>query len=342
MNKIPKVSIIILNWNGWKDTIECLESVYQINYSNYDIIVVDNGSENESIDKIKEYADGKLEVISRFFNYSRKNKPLRYFEFLPIEAEVNDGKNNEITTLPSWKKLILIRNGKNLGFSGGNNIAIEYAIKVQNPEYILLLNNDTVVDGAFLDELVNIAESDKHIGFVGPKIYNYNGIGDIINFAGGQLIMWQGKAVHIGLNKLDRSQFNTECAVDYIEGSCLLARRHTIETIGLLDPQYFLYWEETDWCMRARNSGYRLLYAPRAKIWHKGGASSNSTPISYYFSRNRFIFTKKYAARKQYTLFLVYFFGYELWLTSIVSLLYHRNFKEWIAFLKGVYEGMKK
>ncbi|MEN6514775.1 glycosyltransferase, partial [Methanoculleus sp.] len=156
MDSMPRVSIIILNWNGWKDTIECLESVYQITYQNYDVIVVDNGSENESIEKIKEYARGNLEVTSRFFDYSRENKPLHYIEYSLDETKAEKGKEAEIADLPSWKKLILINNMKNYGFAEGNNIAIRYALKVLNPEYVLLLNNDTIVDRNFLDELVNV------------------------------------------------------------------------------------------------------------------------------------------------------------------------------------------
>ena len=77
----PKVSVIILNWNGWTDTIECLESVYQINYSNYDIIVIDNNSKNESVERIKDYAEGKIKVNSTFFDYDSKNKPIKVTEF---------------------------------------------------------------------------------------------------------------------------------------------------------------------------------------------------------------------------------------------------------------------
>jgi GT2 family glycosyltransferase len=92
-SQIPKVSIIILNWNGWEDTIECLESLYQITYSNYDVIVVDNGSEDESIEKTKEYAEGKIRVESKFFEYSSENKPIKIIEYTREEAEAGGGRN---------------------------------------------------------------------------------------------------------------------------------------------------------------------------------------------------------------------------------------------------------
>lgn len=115
----PKVSIIILNWNGWEDTIECLESLYQITYPNYDVIVVDNCSKDESIEKIKEYAEGKIEVESKFFAFSDNNKPIKIVEYTREEAEAGGWKEKELENVPSNRKLILIKNEKNYGFAGG-------------------------------------------------------------------------------------------------------------------------------------------------------------------------------------------------------------------------------
>jgi len=106
----PRVAIIILNWNGWEDTIA---------YPNYDVIVVDNGSEDDSIEKIKEYCEGKIKVESKFFEYSSENKPIRIIEYSREEAEAGGGREQEIADLPSNKKLILIKNEKNYGFAGG-------------------------------------------------------------------------------------------------------------------------------------------------------------------------------------------------------------------------------
>jgi len=343
MNTKPRVSIIILNWNGWKDTIECLESVYQITYPNYDVIVVDNGSEDESLEKIKGYAEGKLKVISKSFEDVDGNKPLQYIECAQKDARAKGKGMAEIATLPPQEKLILIKNEKNYGFAEGNNIAIKYALKVLNPQYILLLNNDTVVERDFLDELVYTASSDKRIGFVGPKTYyyDYHGRRDVINFAGGKLIMWKGKSAHIGLKKIDTGQYDRTTDVDYIEGSCLLARRETLESVGLLDPSYFLYWEETDLCIRAQKAGYRTVYSSKAKIWHKVGASGNATQLGYFFTRNRFRFMKKYSTRAEWITFSVFFWGYEVWFFCAIALLYHRNFNEMRKFLVGIQDGLR-
>ncbi len=346
METAPRVSIIILNWNGWKDTIECLESVYQITYPNYDVIVADNGSENESIEKIKEYAEGKLEVTSKFFKYSGENKPFCYIEYTREETEAGSGKEGEINDLPSWKKLIIIKNGKNYGFAEGNNIAIRYALKTLNPKYVLLLNNDTVVDKRFLNELVNVAESDRRIGFVGPKTYYYDHHGrtDVINFAGGRLVMWKGKSIHIGLNEIDRGQHDGIADVDYVEGSCLLTRREILESIGLLDPTYFLYWEETDWCMRVHKAGLRLVYAPKAEIWHKVAASSKpkSNPvIEYYCTRNRSRFIMKNGSTLDKTMYSMYLFGYLSISKIFASLLFYRDLERCRFVLKGLLDGFR-
>ena len=347
MDAMPRVSIIILNWNGWKDTVECLESVYQITYPNYDVIVADNGSENDSIEQIKNYAEGKLEITSKFFTSSMENKPLHYIEYSRKEAEAGGGREIEVVNLLSQQKLILIKNGANYGFAEGNNIAIRYALKVLNPKYVLLLNNDTVVDRAFLNELITVAESSEEIGCVGPKTYYYDYFGqaDVISFAGGKFAMWRGKSIHIGLKEVDRGQYDTVTNVGYVEGSCLLARRKALEAVGLLDPAYYLYWEEADWCMRAQKAGFKLLYVPKGKIWHKVSASSrpNTNPmIDYYFTRNRswFIMHNGTALEKLgYLVYLVFFLAI---VKTIILVLYYRDIKRCKYLLKGVLDGIRQ
>ena len=115
----PRVAIIILNWNGWGDTVECLESLYRISYPNYDVIVVDNGSEDESVQKIREYCEGGIEVESKFFEYSRENKPIKIIEYTREGAEAGGGKERGIVDLASNGKMMIIKNKKNYGFLGG-------------------------------------------------------------------------------------------------------------------------------------------------------------------------------------------------------------------------------
>ena len=166
-----KVTIIILNLNGWEDTIECLESVYQIEYPNYDVVVVDNDSKDQSVEKIKEYASGSLKVESSFFKYNSDNKPLRLIEYSQEELKSSDRIEKDLDNLPPEKRIILIKNNQNYGFAEGNNIAIRYALEKLKPDYVLLLNNDTVVDRCFLDELIKIAKSDPDIGNPGTHYF---------------------------------------------------------------------------------------------------------------------------------------------------------------------------
>jgi GT2 family glycosyltransferase len=235
----------------------------------------------------------------------------------------------------------IVENKNNMGYAEGNNVGIRRAIK-KGADYVLLLNNDTVVDPEFLDELVNVAESDPRIGFAGPKVYyyNYNQKKDIINFAGGKLEMWKGRTSHIGLNEVDNGQYDEIKEVDYVEGSCLLIRKDVIKDIGLFDPIYFAYWEENDLCMRGNRAGYISIFVPKAKIWHKIAASNINNKKIYYLTRNQFWFFKRYATWNQYLLFLLYFFIFQMWLTGGSIALYHRDIRSLKSFLKAVLHGL--
>jgi len=341
----PRVSILLLNWNGWQDTLECLESLYQITYPNYDVILVDNGSEDESIEKIKEYCEGEIKVESKFFEYSIENKPIKIIEYTREEAEAGGGKEHEIVYLCPNERLILIKNEKNYGFAEGNNIGMRYALKALNPDYVLLLNNDTVVDRQFLGELVKVAEGDPDIGFAGPKVYYYdfNGRKDVISIAGGRLNMWTGQFYRIGIKEVDEGQYDEIKEVDFVEGSALLVRRGLLERVGLLDPSYFAYREENDWCMRGFKARFGTVYVPKAKIWHKGGATAKKISgfAEYLMIRNKFWFMKAHATRRQYLSFLLYFFGFQFWFTSGIHIVYHKNINAFLSFLKGVKDGLK-
>ena len=343
-----KVTIIIINWNGWKDTLECLESLYQINYPTYNVVLVDNNSQDNSIEKIREYCHGNLNVESTFFKFNSKNKPLKVFEYYEneLKEESISEDEKEIFTLPSNKKLILIKNSKNYGFSEGNNIAIDYVLKNLRTDYVLLLNNDTVVDKEFLNEMIIVADSDDKIGFSGPKTYYYDFKGDknIISFAGGLLNMSKGKPHSIGVNEIDKGQYNQIKDVDYVEGSCLLAKKSVLDKVGLFDIRYFAYWEETDLCKRGSKAGYKSVYVPNSRIWHKVSASFNSQIKLYYYTRNKVWFMKKNATRKEYLSFLLYFFGYLFWRRNFDcfynSVKNKKSFDKIKNFSKGALEGL--
>ena len=336
-----RISIIILNWNGWLNTIECLESLYQISYSNYEVILIDNGSKDGSLEEIRTYLEGKKIVASKFFEYSLDNKPILVSDYTKAQADSEGDRGCEMADLPANRKLILIRNDKNYGFAEGNNIAIKYALTALNSEYILLLNNDTVVKVDFLDELIKAIECDQSFGFAGPIIYyyDYNGQKDIINVAGIDLIIKRGLYHRFGAGEIDRGQYNTIRVVDYLEGSCLLIKSAVLDKIGLFDSRYFAYWEETDLCIRGRDAGYKCICVPTAKIWHKVSSSAPKGLKLYYMTRNRFWFVKDHATRQELQSFLLYFFTRQFWII-LRDNIYKKDMDGILIFLKGVLHGI--
>jgi len=196
----------------------------------------------------------------------------------------------------------LIRSDSNLGFTGGNNLAIKYAIEKHNRDYILLLNNDTIVDPDFLKNLYKCIKNNPKAGLITPKIYfekNYefyksdyapSDKGKVIWYAGGSIDWKHLSANHRGVDEVDYGQFDEVSRVDYATGCCLLVTREIVETVGLLDDDLFLYSEDVDYSLRVKEAGYDLLYCPDSLVWHKNAGSSggSGSPVQlYYQTRNR-------------------------------------------------------
>lgn len=330
----PNVSIIILNWNGWKDTIECLESVFQIDYLNFNVIVVDNNSSDESLEKIRLYCNGKEFINSHFYDYESSNKPISFIETTDETINKKNFKDN---------KLILIKNSKNYGFAEGNNIGIRFTLNFLNPDYLLILNNDTIVKKNFLNELVFLAQNDNNIGVTGPKIlfYEYNGLNNVINSAGCEFSFFKGQPSRIGVSEVDRGQFDEIKEVDYLEGACLLLKKDVIKKVGLFDASFFAYWDENDLCMRIQRAGFKCTYAPKSQIWHKGGSSFKKTSDlrEYLMIRNQIWFMSRYASQIQYFLFLIYLFFFKFWVKLCMLSINYKNINYLKYFLRGFWDG---
>jgi GT2 family glycosyltransferase len=230
------------------------------------------------------------------------------FEILVVDNGSSDGSQSIIRT--TYPQVTLAEMGHNLGFVEGNNAGIKSALTTHS-DYVLLLNNDTLVSPDFLNDLVDAAEADQTVGAVGPTIY-YTSQPQKIWSAGGS-IDWQRGLTHmLAFDEIDHGQLGlTAREVDFISGCAILVKKSVIDQVGMLDPRFFSYYEETEWCVRIKRAGYRLLHVPTAHIQHRLSpeAREASPIVHYYMTRNRLLFLKLVRAGIRpwfYTLFLDY------------------------------------
>lgn len=318
--------------------MECLESIQRLEYPSVDVVVVDNGSRDQSIEMLETYAAGRISALSERLNVCSAGMPRAI-----IKQDVGDmGAATRVRDRQLKKGIAIVKNEKNYGFSEGNNIGIRYAMREFNPDYFLLLNNDTVVDSRMVSELVSVGERSDDAGILGPKTLFYDHP-DVIQLTYNRVNLSRGTILLIGEGETDRGQHDEVADSDYVPGSCLLVKKKVVEDIGVLDPTFFCYWEETDYCFRAREAGYRILYCPKARVWHKvsrtaGGLGGFTT---YYMTRNMFWFLVRHSTRKQYLSFLAYFLGFRFWLDMSVILKSDKRLTRILSNVKGVLDGLK-
>lgn len=186
----------------------------------------------------------------------------------------------------------VIYSDTNLGFAGGNNLGIQKAISL-NADYVLLLNNDTVIEKDSISKLLDVAESDKSVGIVGGKILFYDDKNSIW-YNGGSINKNRGNVTHHDNCKVDFKDGNAIKKCTFITGCFQLIRTEVIKKVGFLSEEYFLYFEDVDYCQRVLNSGWKLIVNSDSRIYHKVSKSTveNSDNYLYYFSRNRLMFIK--------------------------------------------------
>ena len=264
---MKKIFLVVLNWNGAKDTIECLDSIDHLRIKNFKlyVVVVDNGSLDNSTTLL---SDIKL-----------KNA--------------------------SYK---LIENKENLGYAGGMNTGIKYATS-NGADFITLLNNDIELDKNLLIELVKTASKDPNTGIICPKIYFAKGyefhkdkykkseLGNVIWYAGGKIVWDNAIGVNIGVDQVDEGQFDDSQETDFATGNCMFINSKAIKDKKLFDENYFMYLEDVDFCVRMKKSGWKVVYSPKALLWHKVARSSaiGGDLNDYFIMRNRMIFGMRYA-----------------------------------------------
>ena len=242
----PKVSVVLINWNQREHASACLASLQALDYPNCQVILVDNGSTDDSA--------------------------------ALIEAQ--------------FPSVLVIRNGANLGFAEGNNVGIRKAIECE-AAYVFLLNSDSVVASDALGILVQEAERAERVGMVGPTIYLHQEPGHVWKVGG--TVDKLGRAVDLARSEPSAVTGGAPRGVDFVTGCAMLVKRDLIERAGLIDARFFAYYEELDWCMRAKRAGFAVLYVPRAKVWHKidPQARGESPRVAYLMSRNRLLFLRE-------------------------------------------------
>lgn len=283
----PKVSIIILNWDGLEDTIECLESLKKITYTNYEVILVDNGSEGNEAQVLRE----------KFGDYVHT-----------------------------------VENDRNYGFAKGSNIGMNYAFKNLNPHYILVLDNDTVVDSKFLSEMVKVATSDEKIGICGAKMLKMNAPGIIDST--GHVFSW-GRIIDRGRGKVDKGQYDDKTNVIGAMTAACLYKKDMLKEIGLFDESFIHFYADAELSWRAYQNGWKARFVPSSIVYHKRRSTRRrsrdvTTEVELSYIRNTVATVKRYGTQTQkflFTLVLIkagLFGGIKLYIESLQQL-YHKQ-----------------
>ncbi len=238
------------------------------------------------------------QVAAIILNFKVKKETLKCVEsvqkssYKNIEIIVVDNNSGDdlAREIKKYSDVVFIQNKENLGFTGGNNVGIKYALS-SNADYIFILNPDTLVDKNCISNLIN-ASSNGDI--LGPKIYFDKS--HKIWYAGGKLDLANVLGTHRGVDEKDRGQFNQIEETDYASGAAMFINRKVFESIGLFDVNYFLYYEDADFCIRAKKKDFKIVYVPEAIVYHKNALSTGlGSPLQDYFiTRNRMYFASKF------------------------------------------------
>lgn len=291
---LPKVIAIVLNWNRTDDTCQCVRSLRQSEYSNLEILVVDNGSDFEAYTALQ--------------------------AALPGQA--------------------ILRSNINLGFAGGNNLGLRHALN-SSADYALVINNDTIIHPQMVSQLVEVAEARPQVGLVGPVIY-YLGQPTTVWFAGYRFthgIYMLRRGLHLAQPLAEVEE------VDFVSGCGMLIRRAALERIGFFSEDYFMYYEDLDYCFRAQSAGFKIACVTRASMWHAVSASTGGidSPLKQYYQvKSSLIFYRQHSRGMKYGLNIALRLGHAGW-TLLTALTQGRLKPTSLSmFLKGLREGWGK
>jgi GT2 family glycosyltransferase len=274
-NPRPRVAVILVNWNAWRDCTECLDTLLAIAYPAFDVFLVDNESSDRSVENIAAWCerparDAHWKEFPGVEHISAKGAAIA-FRVLQYGAGANEARPPA-----DGPCLTIVRSGGNLGFAGGNNVGLRCA-GLEHYGYYWLLNTDTVVDAQALCKLVARAARSPSVGIVGSTLRYYGEPAFIQAMGGATLDRSRFVTQHIGVHSpiaaLPSDPRDVESRMAYVVGASMLVSRAFVESIGYMQEDYFLYYEEIDWALRGIGK-FTLGYAPESMVFHKVGASS--------------------------------------------------------------------
>lgn len=247
----PKIFIIVLNFNGQDVLMQCLSSVYQSDYLNFEVVVVDNNSSDESLEQAKK----------------------------------------------SFSRAYFIKNSENFGFSRGNNVGIRWALE-KFADYILILNNDTILEKITLSELVQAMQRNESAGIASPIIFSADD--RTVWFAGGTINWRKMRTNHVHEIKSDSPYLS-----EYISGCAMLVKKAVFREIGIFDERFFLYYEDADFSMRAKKAGFDLFIIPSAHIKHLEQSNNKNALKTYWLVLSGLMFFYTYSSNKLWLFFYI-------------------------------------
>jgi len=333
----PYVGIILVNYNSHDLLIECLESIYRIDYENFHVVIVENSEQNQNneIETLTKWLKNdiifQLNQNFKIFNYPLKRKP----DLVVLSEEERFNKISKIES-----KLIIIKSKKNRGFAGGCNLGIDYIKAQECFEFIWLLNTDTVVERDSLLALVDKANESDNIIAVSSKLRYYDQP-ERINLIGGKFsnsIIKFGY-LPIGLMEIDTGQYDKDIKIDTPAMASCLINLKLINEVGLMREDYFLYSEDVEWFERMKKKGFEFKYEYKSLVYHKESATTSkiSEKTLYYYVRNKIHFFLTYYPETKYKIGLF---------ISLLRDIYGNAIKRWkiknlIVIIKAIIDGLK-
>ncbi|MDH4481148.1 MAG: glycosyltransferase family 2 protein [Rhodoferax sp.] len=286
-----RIYVVLLNWNGAADTLNCLQSLLQIQTNRVDYVVCDNASSQKDFTSLQ----------TGVADFCTANS---------IRLQCFESKNWPTTICPANgpKNLFLIQTGSNLGFAGGVNVGLRFAQSRGDLAYAWILNNDCEISSGALETLVSRSMAEQTIGICGSTLVYHGDRSRVQALGGARYLPWRGRSLSIGAfsaaNTIPTDPTRVERQLDYVVGASMLVSRKFLDVVGLMDERYFLYSEEHDWAHRGRQAGFTLGWAPDSVVFHKHGASigssaSGGSPLSmFYLFRSKVLFTSLHFRRR--------------------------------------------